>query len=312
VEFGAAFWIQRSDWPALRDAAMAAEGAGFDAIWFDDHLLSDEGDWVDAKLEGWLGLAALAPLTSKAKLGHLVVANTFRNPGLTAKLATTLDHASGGRFILGLGGGWFEREHDALGLDFGSGFGERLDRLEEATGLIERLLAGEHVSHEGRFYQMHDAVCAPRPLQVRLPILIGGSGRTKTLRTVARHADLWNGYGEPERIAEVSGWLRERCDEEGRSFGDIARTVSMDVVIRETTAAANEAYAEVVAFQGMAADRHGSDGTERGLNVGGPPELIADYVRRFEALGVAQLIWIFRAPWDLETIARLPEVRALI
>jgi alkanesulfonate monooxygenase SsuD/methylene tetrahydromethanopterin reductase-like flavin-dependent oxidoreductase (luciferase family) len=312
VEFGAAFWIQRSDWPALRDAALAAEDADFDAIWFDDHLLSDEGDWVDAKLEGWLALAALAPLTSKAKLGHLVVANTFRNPGLTAKLATTLDHASAGRFILGLGSGWFEREHDAFGLDFGSGFGERLDRLEEATGLIERLFAGERVTHDGRFYRMNDAICEPRPLQARLPILVGGSGRTKTLRTVARHAELWNGYGEPERIAEVSGWLRERCDEEGRAFDDIARTVSMDVVIRDSPAEAHAAYADVIASQGMPAERHGSDGTERGLNAGGPPALIADYVRRFEAIGIAQVIWVFRSPWDRETIARLPEVRALL
>jgi alkanesulfonate monooxygenase SsuD/methylene tetrahydromethanopterin reductase-like flavin-dependent oxidoreductase (luciferase family) len=312
VEFGAAFWIQRSDWPALRDAAMAAEDAGFDAIWFDDHLLSDEGDWVDAKLEGWLALAALAALTSTAKLGHLVVANTFRNPGLTAKLATTLDHASGGRFILGLGGGWFEREHDALGMDFGSGFGERLDRLEEATGLIERLLAGDRVTHDGRFYRMNDAICEPRPLQARLPILIGGSGRTKTLRTVARHADLWNGYGEPERIAEVSGWLRERCDEEGRTFDDIARTVSMDVVIRDSQAEAHAAYAEVLAAQGIPVERHGSDGGERGLNAGGPPELIADYLRQFATMGIAQVIWIFRAPWDRETIARLREVRACL
>ena len=312
MEFGAAFWIQRSDWPSLRDAAVAAEDAGFDAMWFDDHLLSDEGDWVDPKLEGWLALAALAPLTTRANLGHLVVANTFRNPGLVAKLATTLDHASGGRFILGLGGGWFDREHDAFGLDFGSGFGERLDRLEEATGLLRRLLAGEHVTHDGRFYQMHDAVSEPRPLQVRLPILIGGSGRTKTLRTVARYADLWNGYGEPERIAEVSGWLRERCDEEGRAFDDIARTVSMDVVIRDSAAAADAAYGDVLASQGIPAERHGSDGSERGLNAGGPPELIADYVRRFEDLGVAQVIWIFRAPWDRATIARLPEVRAFL
>ena len=311
MEFGAAFWIQRSDWPALRDAALAAEDAGFDAVWFDDHLLSDEGDWPDPKLEGWLTLAALAPLTTRVRLGHLVVANTFRNPGLTAKLATTLDHASGGRFTLGLGGGWFEREHDAFGLDFGSGFGERLDRLEEAAGLIQRLLAGERVTHEGRFYQMRDAVCEPRPIQARLPILIGGSGRTKTLRTVARHADLWNGYGEPARIAEVSGWLRDRCAEEGRPFESIVRTVAMDVVIRDSAIAAQRAYDEVTAFQGIAPERTGSDGTERGLNAGGPAELIADYVRRFEAIGIAQVVWIFRAPWDRETIARLPEVRAL-
>jgi len=311
VRFGAAFWIQRTDWPSLRDASLAAEAAGFDTIWFDDHLLSDEGDWRAPKLEGWAALAALAPLTQRARLGHLVSANTFRNPGLTAKMAATLDHVSGGRFILGLGGGWFEREHDAFGLDFGSGFGERLDRLEEAVDLIERLLAGEQVTHAGRFYRMADALCEPRPVQARLPILIGGSGRQKTLRTTARHADLWNGYGEPGRIAETSAVLRERCEEIGRPFDAIERTVTMEVVIRATEAEAQRDHAAYQAAHGIVRPT-GSDDSERGLNAGGPPGQVADYAAAFEALGIAELIWIFRNPFDLETMGRLSEVRAAL
>ena len=308
MRFGAAYWIQRTDWPSLRDACLTAERAGFDSLWLDDHLLADEGDWRDAKLEGWASLAALAPITTTAKLGLLVAANTFRNPGLTAKLATTLDHLSNGRLILGLGGGWFQREHEAFGLDFGSGFGERLDRLEEAVGLIERLLAGEQVTHDGRFYTFVDARCEPRPVQARLPILIGGSGREKTLRTTARHADLWNGYGEPARIAETSAVLRDRCDEIGRPFAEIDRTVTMEVVIRASEAEALKAYAEVEARHGIAG-RIGSDGSPRDLNVAGPPRVVADYVRQYEALGIAEVIWIFRNPFDTETMTRLSEVR---
>src|SRR5205814_2138397 len=116
--FGAAFWIQRTGWPELRDAALAAERAGFDEVWLDDHLLSDEGDWHDPKLEGWSALAAVAAVTSRVRVGLLVAANTFRNPGLTAKLATTLDHISDGRATLGLGAGWFAREHEAFGLEY--------------------------------------------------------------------------------------------------------------------------------------------------------------------------------------------------
>jgi alkanesulfonate monooxygenase SsuD/methylene tetrahydromethanopterin reductase-like flavin-dependent oxidoreductase (luciferase family) len=311
VRFGAAYWIQRTDWPSLRDACLAAERAGFDTLWLDDHLLADEGDWHDAKLEGWASLAALAPLTTTARLGLLVAANTFRNPGLTAKLATTLDHLSNGRAILGIGGGWFGREHEAFGLDFGAGFGERLDRLEEAVDLIERLLGGEQVTHHGRFYSMVDALCEPRPIQARLPILIGGSGREKTLRTTARHADLWNGYGEPARIAETSAVLQDRCAEIGRPFESIERTVTMEVVIRASESEAYEGYAEVEDRHGIRG-RVGSDGTARGLNAAGSPEVVADYVRQFEALGIAEVIWIFRNPFDLETMSRLGEVRSLL
>jgi F420-dependent oxidoreductase-like protein len=310
MRFGAAFWIQRTDWPVLRDACLAAEVAGFDSIWLDDHLLSDEGDWAAPKLEGWTALAGLATITERATLGHLVSANTFRNPGLLAKQATTVDHLSGGRLVLGIGGGWFEREHAAFGLEFG-GVGERLDRMDEAVGLVRRLLDGERVTHEGRFYRFHDAACEPRPVQPHVPILIGGSGRTKTLRTVARYADIWNGYGEPDRIAEVGGWLQERCDEVGRPFDAIRRTVVMDVVIRDSAEAARTAYVEIAAAQGIDLAAAAADDPDLRLNAGGPPREVAAYVTRFAAVGVDEVMWIFRNPWDLETIRRLGEVRAL-
>ena len=267
MRFGAAFWINRTDWPALRDACVAVEAAGWDSLWIDDHLLADEGDPTDAKFEGWATLAALAVLTHRVRLGLLVAANTFRNPGLTAKLATTLDHLSDGRAVLGLGGGWFELEHDTFGIDFGSGFGDRLDRLDEAARLIRRLLDGETVTHSGRYYAMHDALCAPRPIQARLPILIGGSGPTKTLRTTAAVADIWNGYGLPDRIAEVGEVLRQRCDEIGRPFEEIERTVTIHGVVRDDAAAAREAWVETARIHGLEGrlglGRHGSRPDDR-------------------------------------------------
>ena len=308
MRFGAAFWTNRTSWPDLRDACLAAEAAGWDSLWIDDHLLADEGDPSDPKLEGWSTLSALAVLTERCRLGLLVAANTFRNPGLTAKAATTLDHLSGGRFVLGLGGGWFEREHDAFGLDFGAGFGERLDRLDEAVGLIRRLLDGETVTHRGHIYSMHEAVCAPGPIQARLPILIGGSGPTKTLRTTARYADLWNGYGDPERIAATSEVLRQRCMEAGRPFEAIKRTVTVDAVIRDDAAAARAAWAEMGRANGLE-DHVGSDGTDRGLSFGGSPEDAAAFVAEYRAIGIGEVIFTFRAPWDLETIGQLGEVR---
>jgi len=311
MRFGAAFWIQRTGWPALRDACLAVERAGWDSLWLDDHLLADEGDWTDPKLEGWATLAAIAAVTERVRLGLLVSANTFRSPGLTAKLATTLDHVSGGRAILGLGGGWFEREHDAFGIDFGSGFGERLDRLDESVGLIRRLLDGETVTHEGRFYLLRDAVCQPRPVQPRLPILIGGSGPRKTLRTTAAYADLWNAYGQPDAIKAHDTVLRGHCRDVGRDEREIARTVTQDAVIRDTVEAARAAYDDLAAIHGLAAKTGAESGT-RYVLMTGPPEDIATRLREFEAVGVDEVIWIFRHPFDIETIERIGEVRAAL
>jgi len=309
MRFGAAFWIQRTDWPSLRDACIAVEGAGWDSIWLDDHLLSDEADWRDPKLEGWTSLAAVAALIPRVRLGLLVSSTTFRNPGLIAKLATTLDHVAGGRAVLGLGGGWFEREHDAFGIDFGAGFGERLDRLDEAAMVIRRLLDGERVTHRGRFFELQDALCEPRPIQSRLPILIGGSGPTKTLRTTALYADIWNGYGSPERIAATSEVLRERCAEVGRPFEAIERTVTAHVVIRDTREAAADAWAAIAERHALV-DKVGSDGIDSGLTVGGPSEEVAAYLDRYRRDGVGEVIFVFREPFDMETIESLGEIRS--
>lgn len=305
LRFGAAFWINRTGWPALRDAALAAEAGGWDSLWLDDHLLCDEGDDLDPKLEGWTTLAALAPLTSRVRLGHLVTAVTFRNLGVIAKMATTLDHVSGGRFVLGLGAGWHPREHAAFGIDFGSGVGERLDRLDEAAGLLRRLLDGEVVTHHGRFYDLDRAACAPRPLQARLPILIGGTGRTKTLRTVARVADAWNAYATPEELAELEGVLAAHGDAVGRDVRDIERQVYVNVVVRSSAAAAREAWTEVRAT-------HGIQPGEDPLHAGGSPDDVAAALLPWVRAGVDEIVAVFRAPWDRETIDRLPEVRAAL
>ncbi|HSL77663.1 MAG TPA: TIGR03560 family F420-dependent LLM class oxidoreductase [Candidatus Limnocylindrales bacterium] len=305
MRFGAAFWVTRTTWPAVRDACVLAERSGWDSVWIDDHLLADEGDWTDPKLEGWATLAAVAALTERVQVGLLVAANTFRNPGLTAKLATTLDQISGGRAVLGIGAGWFDREHDAFGLDFGSGFGERLDRLDEAIGLIRRLLAGERVTHDGRFYRLLDAVCAPLPVQARLPILIGGMGPKKTLPMIARHADMWNGKGTPDELAAAAAILRARCAEIGRDPAEIERSVFQNVVVRDTRAAAGDAW------EGYRA-RHGPHPGEDEAELLGPPDEVAAQLREYEAVGIDHAIWVFRDPFDAETISRLGDVRAAL
>ncbi len=303
MRFGAAFWVQRTDWPSLREAVLRAEVAGFDDLWVDDHLLSDEADWPDPKLEGWTTLAALAAITRRSRLGLMVGANTLRNPGLVAKMATTVDHVSGGRAILGLGAGWFEREHAAFGFDFGASVGERLDRLGEAVPLIRRLLDGEEVTHEGRFYRFDRAVCAPRPVQARLPILIGGSGPRKTLPLVARSADMWNAYGTPDEVAASSKLLRAACRAAGRGDREVERTVNLNAVVRRDRAEAEAAW------DGWLRE-HRPQGNEDRLGAGGSVSDVAAVLRAYRDVGFAHAVLIFRSPWDLATIDRLPDLRA--
>ena len=185
------------------------------------------GPWEQPIFEGWSLLSGLAPLTSRMRLGLMVGANTFRNPGHVAKLATTLDHLSNGRAVLGIGGAWFEREHDAFGIEFFSGHGERLDRLDEAVMLMRRLLDGERFSHEGPAYTLHDAIVTPRPVQSHLPILVGGSGPKKTLRTVALRADAWNANGTLDEARTHIDILAEHCADVGRDIAQIEKTAEL-------------------------------------------------------------------------------------
>ena len=305
LRFGAQLWAQASDWAAFRDGVVAAEKAGWDDAWTWDHLLAIQGPWDQPIFEGWTALAGLAGVTSRIRLGLLVGANTFRQPGLTAKLATTLDHISDGRAVLGIGGAWFEREHDAFDIDFGAGFGERLDRLDESVAILRRLLDGERFSFEGTFYTLRDAICEPRPIQAHLPILIGGSGPKKTLRTVALRGDAWNTSGTVEEVSKHLGILAEHCAAVGRDLADIELTISFPIIIRATEDAARRRIAELCAHNGITEIKDVP-------NLAGPPEAIAAELRPYIDLGFRHIMVRMPAPYDHETIDRLPELRAAL
>ena len=301
TRIGFLLWPQTDSWPAIRDAAVRAEQAGAASLWTWDHLLSIVGPWQGPILEGWSVLAGWAQVTERATLGLMVGANTFRNPGLVAKMATTLDQLSGGRAVLGIGGAWFDREHEAFGIDFGSGFGERLDRMDESVMLLRRLLDGETVTHDGPVYTMKDALVAPRPLQAHLPIMIGGSGPKKTLRTLARYGDQWNASGSPDELAASDAILREHCAAVGRDQREIERTTTVDVMIRDSREAATAACRV----------RMAASGEELGETSGyflGTPEEVADGLRPLVELGFRHLLVDMPTPYDLETIDRIGEV----
>ena len=305
VRFGLQLWPQNTTWPEYRDSALAGEASGWDSIWTWDHVLAIQGPWQQPIFEGWTLLGAVAAITSRPRIGLMVGANTFRNPGLTTKLATTLDHISDGRAVLGIGGAWFEREHEAFGFDFGASTGERLDRLEEAVPLMRRLLDGERVSHEGAFYTFTDALSEPRPIQAHLPILVGGSGPQKTMRTVARHADAWNTNGDVETLKGRIELLERYLADAGRSLSDIELTVSFPAIIRGTVEAAEAVRAWQLAQNGIPEP-------EVIPTLMGPPETIAETFRPYRELGFETAIVRMPAPFDRETIDRLPEVLALL
>jgi alkanesulfonate monooxygenase SsuD/methylene tetrahydromethanopterin reductase-like flavin-dependent oxidoreductase (luciferase family) len=305
VRFGAQLWSQATDWRGFRDAALAAEAAGWDSVWTWDHLLAIFGPWEQPILEGWSLLDAVAALTSRVRVGLMVGANTLRNPGLTAKLATTLDDISGGRAVLGIGGAWFEREHEAFGIEFGPSPGWRLDRLDEAVGLIRRLLDGETVTHDGPAYRMVDALCEPRPVQEHLPILIGGNGPRKTLRIVAEHGDAWNTAGTLEFVRERLRTLEEHCAAVGRDRGEIELTVSFPILIRDSEADARAAWARIV-------EHNGTPDAGEVPHLLGSPGAVSDAIRPFVELGFSTIIVRLPAPYDRETIDRIGEVRELL
>jgi alkanesulfonate monooxygenase SsuD/methylene tetrahydromethanopterin reductase-like flavin-dependent oxidoreductase (luciferase family) len=303
MRFGLQLWPQATGWPEFRDAARAADDAGWDSIWTWDHLLAIFGPWEQPILEGWSVLAALGPVTTRVRLGLMVGANTFRNPGLTAKLATTLDHVSDGRAVLGIGGAWFDREHEAFGIDFGVSPGERLDWLDESVMLMRRLLDGERFDHSGPRYTFRDAICEPRPIQARLPILIGGSGRRKTLRTVAERADAWNTSGTIEEVRDALDALTRHAEDVGRDLATLEKTISFPIVLRDTTAAAQARMDELMAHNGVA---------DMGdvPHLLGTPDQVADAIRPYRDTGFETVIVRMAAPYDRETIERIGEVAA--
>jgi alkanesulfonate monooxygenase SsuD/methylene tetrahydromethanopterin reductase-like flavin-dependent oxidoreductase (luciferase family) len=305
LKLGAVLWSQATTWAGFVGAAERADELGYDSIWTWDHLYAIFGDPDQPVVEGYTALAGLAGATSRSKLGLLVGANTFRNPGVIAKSMVTIDHMSAGRAILGLGGAWFGLEHEAFGIDFGTGFGQRLDWMDEATAAIRGLLDGETVTSDGNGrYRFRDLRLNPVPLQSHLPIMIGGSGEKKTLRTVAKYADQWNAFGSPEDLARKDEILRGHCEDVGRNHEEIERTVGAKVVIRKT-----EDEAQTVLEGLMEHNRTPmSDITDDHTFWIGTAEEMTERVLAYREVGFNTVLVEMPSPYDRETMETLIEV----
>jgi F420-dependent oxidoreductase-like protein len=214
--------------------ARAAEAAGYDRVMVMDHFyqLPGIGTPDEPMFECYSMLSALAQHTEKVRLSALVTGNTYRNPTLLAKTITTLDHVSRGRATLGIGAGWFEAEHLALGFEYGS-FADRFEKLEEALQIIGPMLRGERPTLRGKHYTAIDAMNFPAPVS-KIPIMIGGKGEKKTLRMVAQYADESNLTGEVSEIPRKLEVLAEHCERLGRDRSEIVVTKLLMVAVAPT------------------------------------------------------------------------------
>jgi alkanesulfonate monooxygenase SsuD/methylene tetrahydromethanopterin reductase-like flavin-dependent oxidoreductase (luciferase family) len=305
VRLGALCWNQYTSWSNLLEAGRRVERLGYDSLWTWDHVYPIVGSHEGPMFEGWLTITAWAQATERVRIGLMVVANTFRNPALTTKMATTLDHISGGRAILGVGAAWFETEHEAFGIDYGSGPPERLRWLGEALPVMRGMLHGDRPSAAGPRYRAKDVLNLPPPLQERLPLLVGGGGEKVTLRLVARYADADNLGGGFDSVKRKEALLVEHCEAIGRDPAEIERTTNIGaIVIRDSRAEASRVQKELFRHNGNADQWDSPAGT---------PEDVAEQLAPYLGIGYRHLIAGFPSPYDEETMTRYAtEVRALL
>ncbi|HVU66930.1 MAG TPA: LLM class F420-dependent oxidoreductase [Ktedonobacteraceae bacterium] len=249
LRFGIKTAPQSTTYEAMKKVWLEADSLpSVEHAWLFDHFMPINGDTGGPCLEGWTLLSAFAALTSRVRLGLMVTGNTYRHPAVLAKIGATVDVISGGRLDFGLGAGWNETEHKAYGIPLYTP-GERIRRLGEACEVIKRMWTETAPSFEGRYYQIKDAYCEPKPVQKPTPpFVIGGGGEKLTLRVVAQYADIWNFVGgDLANFQHKSAILDEHCAVVGRDPRAIERSVQIHINTQDLATAREQACAYVEA-----------------------------------------------------------------
>jgi probable F420-dependent oxidoreductase len=274
-------------WKDIRAVAEAADQSGLDAVWLADHFLYKAPDGAMFGMhESWTLLSAVAAVTTRVELGNMVLCASFRDPGLTAKMAAALDEVSGGRLVLGVGAGWHDPEYEAFGLPTD----HRVGRFEEWLEIVARLVRGETVTFDGTYHQVREAVLEPAP-QHRIPILVAGH-RPRMMRLTAEWADVWNTawYGAAsEKVEDRLSTLREAVKAAGKPEGAVAATVG--VVVRDP-------------------DQPRVPDPEPNAIEGTIPEL-AEALAAYQKLGIDQLV-VSPEPMTPRSAERLAEAKQLL
>ena len=285
IRFSVQTPIEGTTFAALARHWQRAEELGYQSVWLDDHFYGVATPASDDSLECWTLMSALARETTRLRFGALVVCNNYRHPPLLAKMASTLDHVSGGRLEFGLGAGWYEHEYRAYGYDFPA-IGTRLQQLEEALQICRLMWTEERATFSGRHYRVERAWCNPKPVQQpHPPIMIGGGGEKVLLRLVAQYADRWNFGGSVDDFRQKIAILERHCAAVGRNPAAIEKSWFGNILIEADEARLRERLAK------RAARGHGD---AYGLNaMVGTPEQIVARIREYIAVGVTHFIGMF-------------------
>lgn len=301
VRFGIQTGQQMVEWAQILDLWQKADAWGYDSLWAFDHFYPIFVDPEGPCLEGLTTLAALAQATTRARVGHLVLGNTYRHPGILAKAACTLDHISGGRFNLGIGAGWFELEHQTLGIDFKT-VGGRLQALEESLQIMRGMFTQDRTTVHGKHYTVTDAICLPKAVQKPYPpIMIGGTGEKVLHRIVAQYADMWNAFAAPAEMKRLGDVIDRHGEKVGRDTSTIERTIMMPLCYTENADRQN------MVCNIMAMTRQTTADQVRDQIMLGTKQQCLDTVERYRKAGVTHFIFMMFAPYFLDEVQAFAE-----
>ncbi len=289
----------------VSDIAVAAEDNGFDSVFVMDHFyqLPLIGRPEDNMFEAYTLLSALAACTHTVRLGCMVGGMTYRNPAYLAKIVTCLDVISKGRAIWGIGAGWFEKEHDEYGFEFGS-FTDRFEKLEEGLQIAKSMFVNDTTTFDGKWFHVKDALNVPKPIQAGgPPILIGGSGERKTLRMVAQYGDACNVFGDATQVRHLMSVLDEHCERIGRNKAEICRTRLATLIVGRTMEEAQKKLS--VRLGGASVDSLPADIQARvkGMFIVGDSDEVGAGVRALLDAGLDGIVCNLPDAYDLETVA---------
>ena len=271
-------------WQTALEIAELIEELGYDSIWLYDHFHNVPRPAHEAVFECWMSAAALSQATSRIRIGQMVGCNSYRSPAVLAKMTSTFDVISGGRLDWGIGAGWYENEYKGYGFEFPAPK-VRIGMLREAVEIVKSMWTEPTTSYDGTYYTLDRAQCDPKPLQnPHPPIWIGGGGEQLTLRVVARHADVSNFGGKPHEWARKAEILKGHCKEVGRDYDEIRKTISGEMMIRETEAEIDAIGTKSLWGEPLESWKAG--------NLVGTPEQVAEKIQAYVDLGCTGFV-----PW---------------